>query len=247
MYSLIIIDDEKEILDGLSNFYPWKQIGFEVIGSFSYATAALDFCERIMPDVVLTDIRLPFKSGFDVLKELCIKEPHPLFCVMSAYDEFKYAKEAIQYGVQNYLVKPVSFDELTRTFTKIKSTLDSRAVSFGSQTDTASYSTLIRHALEIMKKRTRDCTLCTVAEELEVSEAYLSRLFKKETKINFQKYLQDVKMNLAVSMLESSIKYKNREIAEALGYTDSQNFCRVFRKVYGISPQEYRERRKKAK
>lgn len=247
MYSLIIIDDEKEILDGLTNFYPWKQIGFEVIGSFSYATAALDFCKNTMPDVVLTDIRLPFKSGFDILKELCTEDPHPFFCVMSAYDEFQYAKEAIQYGVQDYLVKPVSFEELTRTFTKIKSSLDSRAIPFDSKNDSASYNTLVSHAIEIMKKRTRECTLCTVAEELEVSEAYLSRLFKKETNTNFQKYLQDVKMNLAVSMLESPIKYKNREIAEALGYTDSQNFCRTFRKVYGISPQEYRERRKKAK
>ncbi|MBQ0071090.1 MAG: helix-turn-helix domain-containing protein [Spirochaetales bacterium] len=247
MYSLIIIDDEEEILEGLANYFPWKSIGFEVIGAFSYASAALDFCEKIMPDVVLTDIRLPFKSGFDILDELSKKETHPLFCVMSAYDEFEYAKQAIKYGVQDYLVKPVSLEELTKTFNKIKGILDSKSISVPLNDGGDSDNRLVRKTIEIIRKRTKDCTLSSVAEELEVSESYLSRLFKKETGTNFQKYLQDVKMSMAASMLEPPAKYKNKDIAEALGYTDSQNFCRTFRKVYGMTPQEYRESRKKDK
>lgn len=245
MYSLIIIDDEEEILEGLTNYYPWKNIGFEVIGSFSYATAALEFCDKTMPDVVLTDIRLPFKSGFDILEELCQKENQPLFCVMSAYDEFEYAKQAIKYGVQDYLVKPVSFEELGKTFTKIKGILDAkRPVIPKKDEENNTDNVLIIHAIEIMKKRTKDCTLNSVADELEVSESYLSRLFKKETGTNFQKYLQDIKMSMAAAMLEPPARYKNKDIAEALGYTDSQNFCRSFRKAYGMTPQEYRESRK---
>ena len=127
MYSLIIIDDEEETLEALTDCFPWESIGFQVIGSFRFASVALDFCQKTMPDVVLTDIRLPLKSGFDILDALSRKENKPLFCVMSAYDEFRYAKQAIQYGVQDYLVKPVSLDELTKTFTRIKEILDARA------------------------------------------------------------------------------------------------------------------------
>ena len=90
-------------------------------------------------------------------------------------------------------------------------------------------------------------SLRAVADELGVSESYLSRLFKKETGINFQKYLQDIKMATAISMLTPPAKYRNKEIAEALGYTDSQNFCRTFRKVYGMTPIEYRNSRKNKK
>ena len=70
MYSLIIIDDEEEILEALTDCFPWESIGFQVIGSFRFASVALDFCQKTMPDVVLTDIRLPLKSGFDILDVL---------------------------------------------------------------------------------------------------------------------------------------------------------------------------------
>ncbi|MGN0905884.1 MAG: helix-turn-helix domain-containing protein [Bullifex sp.] len=246
MYSLIIIDDEEETLEALTDYYPWESIGFEVIGSFKFANVALSFCEKTMPDVVLTDIRLPLKSGFDILDVLSTKENKPFFCVMSAYDEFRYAKQAIKYGVQDYLVKPVSLDELTRTFTKIKELLDARTPpASNSGVQDGIENVLVRKAIELMKKRTRECTLSVAADELGVSESYLSRLFKKETGINFQKYLQDIKMATAISMLEPPAKYRNKEIADALGYTDSQNFCRTFRKVYGMTPIEYRNSRKK--
>ena len=248
MYSLIIIDDEEETLEALTDCFPWEIIGFQVIGSFRFASVALDFCQKTMPDVVLTDIRLPLKSGFDILDALSRKENKPLFCVMSAYDEFRYAKQAIQYGVQDYLVKPVSLDELTKTFTRIKEILDARApLPSPDKENDGIYNVLVRNAIELMKKRTRECTLSVVADELGVSESYLSRLFKKETGINFQKYLQDIKMATAISMLTPPAKYRNKEIAEALGYTDSQNFCRTFRKVYGMTPIEYRNSRKNKK
>ncbi|MDT3357835.1 MAG: helix-turn-helix transcriptional regulator, partial [Spirochaetota bacterium] len=92
----------------------------------------------------------------------------------------------------------------------------------------------------IVEKRLSSCTLQNIASELGVTTSYLSRLFKEETGQNFQDYLLSVKMETARRMLESKIGYKNKEIARALGYQDTQNFCRTFRKFFGKSPQKFK-------
>ena len=135
-------------------------------------------------------------------------------------------------------MKPASFDEISSSFLRIKERLDSAKVTIVPANND---NPLISQALEIIERKTASCTLSSVSAELGVNSSHLSRLFKEKTGENFQNYLIRQKMRIAVSMLESHIGYKNNDIAAATGYSDVQNFCRIFTKYYGVSPQQYRK------
>jgi two-component system, response regulator YesN len=240
MYGLVIADDERELLEGLSQFFPWESIGFTVVGTFGDGRSALSFCRKHEVDVVLTDIRMPFMGGLELIKEIRLLPRQPLFCVMSAYSEFEYAKQAIQLGVQDYLVKPAGFDEIKATFEKIRTVLDGTTIPAPAMAVSESENPLVAQTFAIVEKRLSSCTLQNIAGELDVNASYLSRLFKEETGKKFQEYLLSRKMEAAKQMLSSKVEYKNREIAHALGYQDTQNFCRCFRNYWGKSPQKFR-------
>ncbi len=240
MYTLAIVDDEKELLEGLSQYFPWESIGFTVAGAFADAKTALAFCKTHRVDALLTDIRMPFMSGLDLIKELKTLSAPPCFCVMSAHSDFEYAKQAISYGVQAYLVKPASFEEIKETFEKLRQALDGTPLETSTSTVQERGNPLISQTYIIVEKRLNACTLQNIAGELGVTASYLSRLFKEETGVNFQDYLLSHKMELAKRMLCGKVGYKNKEIAQALGYQDTQNFCRTFRRYWGKSPQRFK-------
>lgn len=240
MYTLVIVDDEKELLEGLSQYFPWESIGFSVLRAFSDGRAALSFCRNEPVDVLLTDIRMPFISGLDLIKELKQEQAPPLFCIMSAYNDFEYAKQAIGYGVQEYLVKPASFEEIKQTFLKIRAILDGQTIVLPNNVSIETSNPLIAQTIMLVEKRLSGCTLQNIATELGVTTSYLSRLFKEVTGQNFQDYLLDQKMEVAKRMLSGKVPYTNKDIARALGYQDTQNFCRTFRKYWNKSPQKFK-------
>ena len=242
MYDLVIVEDEDEVRNGLVEFFPWEKLGFRVVADFDNGRSALDYCLQHRADVVLTDIRMSFFSGLDLIRELSSHPDPPLFCIMTAYSDFEYAKEAIRYSVQDYIVKPASLDEISSSFRRIRERLDEASapvVAAAGESDNP----LISRAMDIIGKKTSTCTLASVSAELGVNSSHLSRLFKEKTGENFQSYLIRQKMNIAVSMLESRAGYRNSDIAEATGYSDVQNFCRIFTRYFGVSPQQYRKNR----
>ncbi len=240
MYSLIIIDDEVEILESIRDYYPWESIGFSVINTFSAPFDAIEFCKTNCPDVVLTDIKLPFYDGFKLIEAISeISDPKPIFCVMSAYSDFEYAQKAIRLGVKDYLVKPASFEDIKKVFLSIKEVLDSHEVRLGH--DIECDNSLIKKMLAIIAKKLGTCTLESIADELGMNHSYISRLFKKEMGENFHNYLMKCKIEQAKAMLVGRKEYSNQEIASALGYADTPNFCRLFKKETGLSPQRYRK------
>jgi YesN/AraC family two-component response regulator len=238
MYSLVIVDDEAVLRDGLAQHFPWEKYGFSVKGVFSCPKQALTFFSKDSADVLLTDIRMPFMSGLDLIRRLK-EDPHnkTAMCLLSAYRDFAYAQEGMALGVKYYLVKPTSFEEIAETFQKIKAELDIQLPSAVNVPEMKNG--IIKQAYAIMAVKTSACTLFSIADELGLDPSYLSRLFKKETGENFRDKLLRIKMDTAAEMLKSSVNYKNREISAALGYQDTQNFCRTFQNYFGLSPGKF--------
>jgi YesN/AraC family two-component response regulator len=241
VYSLIIVDDEPVLRDGLARHFPWEKYGFRVRAVFASSQQALSFFERDTADALLTDIRMPFMSGLDLVRR--IREDfrnRTVMCLISAYKDFAYAQEGMALGIKYYLVKPTSFEEIGEVFQKIRQELDGQPAAADAAPETDNET--IRQACAIVRARTGACTLNGLAAELGLDSSYLSRLFKKETGENFRDYLRRVKMEQAAQMLLSPINYRNKDISEALGYLDAQNFFRAFREYYGMNPSEYRRR-----
>lgn len=107
MNKLYIIDDEKFVLDCLVTTVDWKSIDACVVGCATTGTAALDEILELRPEVVITDIRMPGKDGLELIRLVREVLPRTAFIVLSGYNNFSYAQKALQYGVIDYLLKPV--------------------------------------------------------------------------------------------------------------------------------------------
>ena len=126
MKKLVVIDDEYLTIEGIRVML--KRIGadYEMVGSASDGQMALELIEKVRPDVVLVDIRMPGLSGLEVIEHFYRKYPDMVFVLISAYKEFEYAKKGMELGVHSYVDKPVTMDKLKNTLEKIDEELKNR-------------------------------------------------------------------------------------------------------------------------
>lgn len=124
MYSVVIADDEKIIRSGLSKAIDWEGIGFCVRGVFSDGSEILDFLKQEVPDAILTDIKMSRVSGIDVARYVFENQLPCKVVFLSGYKEFELAVQGMQYGVEDYLLKPTNVKKLQETFEKLKAGLD---------------------------------------------------------------------------------------------------------------------------
>lgn len=124
MYKLVIADDEKIIRMGLKNVVDWESLGFEVTGLFTDGQEIVEYLDYMLPDVILTDIKMSHVSGLDVAKYVYEHEIPCKVVLISGYQEFDLAVKGLKYGVKDYLLKPTDVDAIIKTFGELRSQLD---------------------------------------------------------------------------------------------------------------------------
>ncbi len=113
-YTVVVADDEIELLDAVCEMIPWNKIGFQLVGRAGNGWDALQLVEQQRPDLLLTDIHMNFISGLSLAKQVRELQPMTQIVFLSGYDDFEYAQKAIEYNVVRYLLKPISMEELTK-------------------------------------------------------------------------------------------------------------------------------------
>ncbi|WP_163536062.1 response regulator [Gracilibacillus sp. YIM 98692] len=246
MYKILLVDDEKEIRYGLKNYFPWNQLGFEVIEECENGKEALKYLRDHSVDVVLTDIRMPVMDGIELAKQIQQMKQSIQVIFLSGYKDFYYAKEAIKCGVLDYIVKPGKFEEIQAVFTSLKEKMDTTVkehdILIDSQSGQKNYTENIIHTIKTYtQKNYADITLEDLASILKMSPNYISTYFKEKTGYNFSTYLTEVRMKKAATLL-TDYHYKTYEISSLVGYNNPKNFTRMFKKYHGMTPREYRNR-----
>ncbi len=107
MLDVILVDDNTRTLDGLRRHIPWDEIDCTCVGTAANGLEALELCRLNEPDVVITDVRMPFMDGLDLSRELRQRFPGVHVIILSAYDEFEFAHQALLHGVEDYILKPI--------------------------------------------------------------------------------------------------------------------------------------------
>ena len=123
-YSVLLVDDEEDVIQVIMKKIDWESMGFQVSGYAHNGVEALEMAEECVPDVVLTDIKMPYMDGLAMSRKLKEQYPNIKIIIFSGFDEFEYAKEAIDIEVEQYLLKPVNAEELGRVFSRIREMLD---------------------------------------------------------------------------------------------------------------------------
>ncbi len=250
MYRLLVADDEYEIRNGLCRFFPWNEIGFEVVGQAENGKLALDFLKDHSADVILCDIMMPVMTGLDLAKSLHDSKSKVKVIFFSGYKDFDYAQKALEYGVNSYILKSTNYNELIRVFTKVKSDLDDEHNTHSpigtsnpqAQNEMNFNEKIIFIIKKYVNEHYKDVTLEDLTKQVHMNPDYISRFFKQKTDQNFSDYLIEVRMKKAAELLDD-IRYKTYEISDMVGYSNSFNFTRMFKSYYGMSPREYRNKK----
>lgn len=248
MIKVVLVEDEELIRQGMKLTMDWEKFDCQVIGEATDGEAGVELIKKLNPDIVFTDIRMPKLSGLEMMEQLK-GSAHAKFIILSGYDDFSYAKKAINLGAYGYLLKPIDDEEFEKVLfnavEKIKS--DKKNVrEEGSQhqqnpLQEGFQDKYISKACKIMKMRLHEeLTLKMVADELGISESYLGKLFKNKTSYTFLDMLTLYRMRAAIDYLEET-DMKVYEISYKVGYNDSKYFSKTFQKLVGVKPKEYRD------
>lgn len=123
-YKVLLVDDEEEVIQVIMNKIDWKGLGFTISGCAANGVQALEMAEEDEPDVVMTDINMPYMDGLELARRLKKEFSNIKILLFTGYDEFEYAKEAVHLEVEEYILKPINADELTKVFARIRENLD---------------------------------------------------------------------------------------------------------------------------
>jgi CheY-like chemotaxis protein len=124
MYKVLLVDDERLIVKGLSSVVPWEEMKCQVVGAAYDGRQGLALIRQLQPDIVLTDIRMPNMDGLTMLAALRSEYPRMQTSVLTAYRDFDYARQALNVGVCRYLLKPSQMDELEEAIRTMVARLD---------------------------------------------------------------------------------------------------------------------------
>lgn len=123
-YRIMLVDDEEEVRSSIIRKMNWEQLGFQMVGDAENGEDALEKIEQLEPDVVMTDIRMPYMDGLTLTERIHQKYPSMKVLIFSGFDDFEYAKQAIKLNVTEYILKPVNVEELSEILERVRANLD---------------------------------------------------------------------------------------------------------------------------
>jgi len=250
--NIIIVDDEPMIRAGFEKMISRLDMNITVIGSYSNGFEALTHIDKIADyelDLLITDIKMPKMDGLKLIEATSGRRFAKM--VFSGFNEFEYARKALRYGACDYLLKPIDKQQLVDVLLRIKQQKQVQlngALATGDEelfSDQVDFGK-VHHAIEklktiLLEQYDRNFDLELISETIGMSPHYLSRLFKQKTGITITDYLIDIRIDKAKQYLINYPHMKNYEISQSVGYGDPVYFQKLFKKVTGNTPREYKE------
>lgn len=237
---LLIADDEDTIRNGIAKYIQLHTDRFDKMYLASNGQEALDIIFRDKPDIMFLDIQMPLRDGIEVMQEAKRADILPYTMILSGYDEFKYCQQALRLGAKEYLLKPVRSSDILQMVNRAADEL------FGAQANVKTEPEEGKnHLVELAKEYVEEhyyenLMLADVAQKVGISAGYLSTLFQKQLSKGFVDYLNEVRIEHACTYLKQNY-LKTYEIAYKVGFKDEKYFSKVFKKLKGQSPSEYRK------
>ncbi len=238
---LLIADDEDAIRNGICKYLQLHTDRFEQIYTAENGQKALDEIILHRPDIMVLDVRMPLKTGLEVMQEANKLGIKPITIILSAYDEFKYAQQALHFGARDYLLKPVGSRDILSLVNKFADEIEGKLKKQEVSEDVLGIPAVVLRAEEYIKEHyNEDISAQEAADYAGITAGYLSTLFSQHLQCGFNELLNTVRVEHARVYLEQNY-LKTYEIAYKVGFRDEKYFSRVFKKITGIPPSEYRK------
>lgn len=222
MIRAVICDDEKAALNIIQHFVESANLPIEIVGTAENGRDAWKLIQKEKPDLAFMDIQMPFMNGFEIIQKIQACK----VIIITAYDSFEYAQQALRLGACDILSKPIDFEQLRQSII--------RAVDWkftGNDVTNTILEYIHQHYNEKMELETLEkLTFCT--------KSHLARVFKKNTGTTIVSYLHKVRIEKSVKLMEED-EYSVKEAAEAVGYQNLNHFYKYFKQYMGEAPAGY--------
>jgi len=248
MYKVMIIDDEPIIVQGLTRSINWEQYGCQVVDTAGDGVEGKALIEKNRPDMIFLDICMPKMDGLSMVAALKSEFINTEITILTGFRDFDYAQRAIGLGVTRYLLKPSNMDEIDEAIRAMVDKLggikedSTDEISGEAVDDSPANNFIVRNALAYINEHYKEKILLSeLAEKTYVSQWHLSKLLNKETGQNFSELLNGVRVEKAKELMKDP-SLRIGDIALEVGFQDLAHFSRVFKKLNGMSANEYRNR-----
>ena len=253
MYKLLIVDDEPLIRRGIKKLVNLSAIGISKIFEAESAEDAIVIAETEKPHIIVMDINMPNMDGLTASSAIKEKNPDIFIIILTGYDYFEYAQTAIRAKVDDYILKPISKSDIESVLKKIVNTVNQRNKKNEydelCKNDDSANENYIKDMSDIevlIKDYMSDnlfsstLSLANMSDNIGFNSNYISGVFKQIYGVPFQDYVNRKRMEKAKLLLLST-SMKNYEIAEEIGIEDVNYFITKFKKLWGITPKQFRQ------
>lgn len=242
MLRVIIVEDEPVILTNLREFINSSVEGFTVVKTFDDGEGAVEYIKTNPVDIVLTDVCMPKVTGIEIAKYIYEKALKTVVIFMSAYRDYSYVKQGMDYGIITYIEKPVVPSEIRTALSKAKSAFYGASIPKIEPIPDSSPvddSKIMELALEyIHENYTKDISLYDVSKHVYLSYRYFSGIFAKHIDVGFVKYISSLRIEEAIKLLKTG-KYSVKEISDKVGFRNCNYFIKIFKQSTGVTPKQY--------
>ncbi|HWQ05758.1 MAG TPA: response regulator, partial [Feifaniaceae bacterium] len=252
MHSVVIIEDSFPLRQGMILTFDWRALNCFVAGEADNGEDGLRLICEINPEIVITDIRMPGMDGLDMIEEMRKSGGDAVCIVISAYGEFDYAQRAIRFGVSEFLVKPFEMSELNNALKNavrraeqirhMRQIEEKKVMLYGDflAEDGDIKGKYAEQAVNYIKAHFAESIgIGDIALALSMSESHLSRVFKESMGYTLGEYLVNYRISVACELLRDG-NLRVSEVASKVGYGDQRYFSVVFRRIVGMTPNDYR-------
>ena len=242
-YRVMLIDDEESVRKLMRGSIDWEALGMEVAGEAASGIEAINTIDDIRPDIAFVDISMPFMNGIEFTEMATERYPHLVIIIMTAFDDFEYARKCVSLPVFEYMLKPMVRAEVAKVLERARAKLDRSPERAKAEDEADADIPAENDPTEKIRKYIDDnyadskLNLTFVAQHFGFSPSYLSRKFKQCTGKNFVEYLTILRMNKAMELAKANEKMFIA--ASAVGIPDPNYFSRCFKKFAGKSYSDY--------
>jgi two-component system, response regulator YesN len=245
-FTYVVAEDEERMRDYVTRKTAELEPHFMCVGSAEDGEEAVELVERYLPDILITDIKMPVLGGLDLVERVRATNSDIRIVIISGYSEFEYARRAIELGVDDYILKPIDAVGLQDILRRLRIRLESQASIVDKEycldRTGAREEELVKAIKVYLQENYREpYSLEKLAATFDCKAAYLLRLYNKISGSTPTQELIKLRVEKAKRLLVGHPNLEIKQVSSAVGYEDPLYFSRLFKRETGFAPTAFRD------